>query len=448
MNKENIKKVRLLSNINEVGIMCTLPIFKTHEIEARPTDLVILLGGVRDKFGYTPYWTSTAGKAAHAVITSINYSLNLHYEAAKNAKSPAIRPVLEFNKVPNRRLVQFGEYPQDIETNEEIIKELNELENSKVKTTGKKYCLDGENEISEYEFNGNKYVPVVSNANGLLHDGTKAKKGQLYWVKVEPVSWYVSQEKNLLVCTKALSAGIPFWNDLSETNEEKSNMYHFLNTKFLKDIANLEELVDENTIHLLEEGTKRLSNAFARFKTYINNNELCNEEKETVKELIRLNKDISELSDVYIKIPLYRILLNMALDFEYIHKNNSTDSTRALWNFSDILSLLFNCIKFKKSSIDIASCIKDFIIDVSNKTFELCRRDGKYLLEKSDYGYRYLIYQYLYGIIDIILEKDDDEIGNKLIKYAKYDDGKYNDLLAKLDAELQLYDSYNNHGAK
>ena len=63
MTIENVKNIRLLDNIREVGLFHKLPIFDgMYELEAKPTDLVVLSGGVRDGLGYTPYWTSTSGR--------------------------------------------------------------------------------------------------------------------------------------------------------------------------------------------------------------------------------------------------------------------------------------------------------------------------------------------------------------------------------------------------
>ena len=79
MTADNIEKIRLLDNVKEVGLFHKIPIFNDLELEAKPTDLVLLSGGVKDDKGYTPYWTSTSGRDHIAVITQTEYTDNKNY---------------------------------------------------------------------------------------------------------------------------------------------------------------------------------------------------------------------------------------------------------------------------------------------------------------------------------------------------------------------------------
>ena len=248
MTVENIEKIRLLDNVKEVGLFHRIPIFDELELEAQPTDLVLLTGGVKDGKGYTPYWTSTSGRDHIAVITSVEYTDDKHYSCKKDALQPAIRPVLVVNSVPTTKEIQFGEYPQFIETDEDVIVELEAVARRKKLSglTGKKYSL-GNKLYVEYAYNGCKYIAIESKTEGeLLSNGQLTQKGKTYWVKVAPVTWYVDQQSKLIFSKYGLLSGIPYWGVKENDNFENSNMYEFLSTKMLDDISFVSEIRKTN----------------------------------------------------------------------------------------------------------------------------------------------------------------------------------------------------------
>ncbi len=246
--------IRLLDNISEVALFDgKLSIFKNNNIEAKPTDLAVLSGAVKDKLGYTFYWTSTTGKDFIALITSEDISSYKHFEADRFAKSPAIRPVIEIDSIEDKKLIKgdlkkdeivyMGEYPLFIETDEDKIIELERIArlSKRHMTTDKKYNLDEKNLYQEYVLGKDKYVRFVcNNEEQLLSNGEECVKDKVYWLKVTNVPWYVDREKGLLVSVYGLLSGIRYWleND-GEANYEKSNMASFLNEKMVNDIMTI-----------------------------------------------------------------------------------------------------------------------------------------------------------------------------------------------------------------
>ena len=245
MNADNIEKIRLIDNVNEVGLFHKLSIFEDNNIEAQPTDLVLLSGGAKDSQGFTPYWTNTSGRDHIAVITSSEYTDDKHYSCFKTALQPAIRPVLNVKTAPNVEEIQFGEYPQSIETDEDIIVELETVARRKklFNLTNKSYSLIGNKLYPEYVYNDNKYIAIESKTDGeVLSNGTLTQRGKTYWVKVEPVTWLVDQNAKVLVSKYGLLSGISYFGTKDSSKFEDSNINEFITTKMLQDISYVSEI--------------------------------------------------------------------------------------------------------------------------------------------------------------------------------------------------------------
>lgn len=249
MTLENIKEIRLLDNQTEVGLFNKLSLFSDKDIEAAPTDLAILSGGPKDKYGYTPYWTQTIGRAHVAVITSPEWTRDRHYSCDMGALMPSVRPVLELESVPKEDEVLAGEYPLFVEEDEDLEIDLETIakHNKLANVTGKKYFINGKVYI-EYAYKDNKYILFECKNDGvLLSNGRLSKRGKVYPVKVAPVPWIVDHQKNLLLSKYGLLAGVSYWG--TKTNQEKfeeSNMYEFLHDKMLDDIRTVSEIRKTN----------------------------------------------------------------------------------------------------------------------------------------------------------------------------------------------------------
>lgn len=146
--------------------------------------------------------------------------------------------------------VEYGEYPQ-YAASLELSKILEEkYVNKTLNKTGKTYTtnIDKEDggfkpkENTEYEYKGKKYVRMIydnycSMNSKILSNGCKYNIGDHVWVEVSPIKWYVEKKEKLLLSKTSLVAGIRFC-DIGEYfgDFNKTEVYHFLNTYFVKDI--------------------------------------------------------------------------------------------------------------------------------------------------------------------------------------------------------------------
>ena len=451
MKKENVKKMRLLNGKTEVGLFNNvLPIFQYYlDLEAKPTDLCLLTGGVKDKKGYTPYFCNACNRDAQSVITSTEYTDDKHYYAKKNVVTPAIRPVLDVIDVPDARAIYFGEYPQFVEKNVDICNELTKLRNSDATTTGKTYCFDGEHEISEYEYKGNKYVPVISSTDAeLLSDGTTTISGELYWVKVSPVIWYVDKDAKVLLSVYALLSGVRFWIDnLEEVDYEKSNMSSFINNFLMRDITNCKDLrIDHNEkltrlLNLTERDITKIniSRVFKEYKRILSFSFVSSNGKETINLYAKQNKAISSLPETPLKDILYKLLLNNANGLFELLK--STTKKEVVYNYMiNEISLLNDAVRTKSATIDL-SVLTTFLAAISSRIDKIYQHNQDYftdiLCEKW-----YMVHDYLHEIFNILTLTDQNLITKKLQKFVIYEN-KFNDILIRLDVDLGLYTPYN-----
>jgi hypothetical protein len=440
MKKENVKKIRLLNNLKEVGIFEQLNAFNNLQIEAKPTDLCLLTGGNKDKLGYTPYWTSTVGHMYHAVITSEDYSLDRHDSVTKDQSYPAIRPVVEIENVPNDDIIYFGEYPQGIETNKEICDELTKLHNSGTSLTGKTYCFDGENEIPEYEYKGSRYVPVVSSTKGeILSDGSETVDGKLYWVKVSPLLWHVDKDTKIMFTKDGILSGIPFWDDATELDLEKSVMYPFLKNKLLRDITNCKEYDEkfDKTINSEDEMKQLMVARLMHLKNLLYNNQ-SEETIKTIKGFIERKRKLDNLPEDELKKVLYGILYNNITDFTFMIQGiNSYDNINK--SFIDTINNLLNAVKIKTKenpglNIEV---LELFLTCVRKRMVNILSQQRRYLFDRNREKWVY-INSYFNDIFNILMENDPKVIAKALKKFVVYED-KYNDLLIELDLDLGLY---------
>ena len=440
MKKENVKNIRLLNNLKEVGIFERINAFNNIPIEAVPTDLCLLTGGIRDRFGYTPYWTSTTGHIYHAVITSQAYSLDRHYSIEKDVSHPAIRPVVEIDKVPDADIIYFGEYPQEIETDKEICSELTKLRDSGATTTGKTYCLDGEHELPEYEYKGSRYVPVVSSTNGeILSDGTKTVRGKLYWVKVSPLLWYIDKDSKIMFTKDGILSGIPFWNDVNELDLEKSFMMPFLKDKLLRDITNCKEYDEkyDNTISSEEQMKNLMVERLKGLKNFLYSGQ-SQDTINTIKGFIERKRKLDNLPESNLKKVLYEVLYNNINDFSTMFQGvNAYDNINK--SFIDNMDALLKAVKIKikeNPSLNL-EVLELFLTCVRKRMVNILPQQQKYLFERN--RERWVnINTYFNDIFNILMEDDPKVIADSLKKFVVYED-KYNDLLIELDLDLGLY---------
>lgn len=246
-----------------------LDIFNKYGIKAFITDFSILLGGsyrvgessiTKNYIG--EWWT----KDPYCnLITIVDYFGTASYNRVYDNKI-GVRPVIpyssifftSFNKQRNNQgilEVEFGEYPQDI-VSEDLSIELENLYLDKtINKTGKNYTTDFISDTLyenitkskthiEYEYNDKKYIRFVGNSiceGEKLSDGRFIKKGKPYWVEVKPIKWLIDEKTGLALCEKIVFAGIKF-NGYTQYiyNFKTSNIKKFMDNYFAKEIIPVE----------------------------------------------------------------------------------------------------------------------------------------------------------------------------------------------------------------
>ena len=115
--------------------------------------------------------------------------------------------------------VEFGEYPQNVVTNSDLLDELEELyNNNKLCITGKNYIpviYHHKKSFPEYIYKGRKFIRMPFE----IKDIGNFEFGKYYWIEVEPVIWTVNPKNNVAISKYVLFAGVSY-NDLKEYFEK------------------------------------------------------------------------------------------------------------------------------------------------------------------------------------------------------------------------------------
>ena len=118
-------------------------------------------------------------------------------------------------------------------------------------------------EYEEFEYNGKKYVRVISNCytgcftdKAKLSNGVDVKQGDIVWLAVSPIVWYVDEKSKMIVSKTLLASGIRFcYNGNFKRDFKITEMYKYLNMHFAKDIipSSIHEMTPEEKAQYEEE---------------------------------------------------------------------------------------------------------------------------------------------------------------------------------------------------
>ena len=221
-----------------------LEVIKKIGPKAAVTDYSILLGCYVDN-GYlddeeklpenktATYWTRTYDPSFNLAGT-IQHLGNFCY-LDTDIRFFGLRPMVDYNEIEdlitNSRTnekgileVEYGEYPQMLADNV-TAEELEKLYQKKVLIkTKKKYTHDitkwqdkyfgfSEKREVEYQYKKEKYIRFVATTNShqlVLSNGETSEEGKAYWIKVEPVVWYVDEERDVAFTKKIILSGIQY----------------------------------------------------------------------------------------------------------------------------------------------------------------------------------------------------------------------------------------------
>ncbi len=262
------KEFTLLSKEQTFG-NSKIDVIERLGVKCAASDFAILLGAkvnnddhvdddssLKGRIGWW-YLSSAYGAGGISIVDFDNsgYDSNL-------ILSGCVRPVIPFSNISdissnavrgrNGLLeVEYGEYPQ-YAVNSRLDRTLEyEFSAGRLKRTGKIYTTglytwDKNSktyipvEYEEFEYKGKKYVRVKSDSyrrETKLSNGVDVNEGDIVWLEVSPITWYVDEKSKMLVSKTLLASGIKFSNDYEyRGNFKTTNMYKYLNKKFAKDI--------------------------------------------------------------------------------------------------------------------------------------------------------------------------------------------------------------------
>ena len=248
-----------------------LDIISRYGTKCAITDFSILLGGYVSSDYYTSegntrkdrtgwWWTKTPYDDDARVVSKDGGRSRWYYVSRCYVAS---RPALPYSSIQSIssngvrgangiKEVEYGEYPQTI-VDENYSRELERAyNNGSLRTTGKNYTTDSvryqDTDTSfrarthtEYEYNGSKYIRFVgdSNCDGeVLSDGRTIQSGNIYWVRVEPITWLVDERANIALSKKLIFSGVQFKNRRDYKGDfDRTDIKQFMDNYFSKEIV-------------------------------------------------------------------------------------------------------------------------------------------------------------------------------------------------------------------
>ena len=246
-----------------------LDIISRYGTKCAITDFSILLGGAVSSKYYTSegntrkdrtgeWWTKTPyDNGARVVLTNGDshwLRVPFRYVGARPALPYSSIQSISSNGVRGNngiKEIEYGEYPQTI-VDENYSCELEKAyNNGSLRTTGKNYTTDSiyvlDTDISfraithtEYEYHGSKYIRFVGDSNcdgAVLSDGRTIQSGNVYWVRVEPITWLVDERANIALSKKLIFSGVQFKNWMDYKGDfDRTDIKQFMDNYFSKEI--------------------------------------------------------------------------------------------------------------------------------------------------------------------------------------------------------------------
>ena len=255
LTKEQVEGIDQLDILKKYGTKCAI------------TDFSLCLGGIhygsyKTIEGETTgvYWlfSTEEGETTLAVDEEGDISGEDTHERYIGG-----RPALPYSSIKNSAIsvtspisgvkeVIYGEYPQT-KVDETLSNELEKnYSKGSIKKTGKTYSTDSVNydyygfsfaprSHDELEYNGKKYIRIIGDYNAMditYSDGNTIKKGEPFWVAVEPIKWLVDEKANIALSKKILFSGVQFYNgDRYDGNFNNTDIKKFMDKYFSKEIV-------------------------------------------------------------------------------------------------------------------------------------------------------------------------------------------------------------------
>lgn len=258
-------KFTLLSDQLLTSRFYQLEIFKKRDFKAAITDYAILLGGfvsdqyhsgegidLKDRTGN--YWIRT-DKEGKFFVTYFGY---INHEETSN-ENIGVRPITLYSKIKkdcqNSKNakdgileLEYGQYPQNAVPKDlqQFLERTYQFSN-RVKLSTNRYSSNcgsydkWDLKINfEYEYQGKKYIRMKANfcpkEGVLLSNSETYQNGDIVWIEVSPVKWWVDRKTDIAVSENILFAGIPLEKKLG-LSYSQIDVEQFMKEYFSKEIA-------------------------------------------------------------------------------------------------------------------------------------------------------------------------------------------------------------------
>ncbi len=316
-------------------------LFKKRGTEAGITDFAILLGGYclynrlkDDRYleaGIGSYLTKSDDGMPIPRVVCNTEGRESDVKATMTRKD-GVRPVLPFtevNSIPTNGEsgeraedgvleVEYGYYPQKAVPGDIQDRLESAYKSGTISRTKNSYTTDSARHDDyvtpfqpqthqEYEYDGKRYVRVIANPfypDFSLSNGEQYKDGDIVWVEVSPVKWWVDEENHKMMTENIILAGLQFDREDEYHTEDfdKTFIKRFMDEYLSK------ELVQSRGPISLEEQTEQANRA------EIENKEIIQEEALTLHNIKEVEEYAKDGASAYTNIgKMYNSLLEKEL---------------------------------------------------------------------------------------------------------------------------------------
>ena len=257
-------------------------------------------------YGGGTWWLKTSNDSDNAYYVSergINFEGDVDYKNRGVRPSISYSAIKEYSKViseiGNIKEIGFGFYPQTVVSDDEAKILENKYQNDELDMTGKTYTQNQPyNKLPEYEDDSGKYIRLIGNNQNKNNKLSKDRCIELYkpyWIKVEPIIWYVDEKRDVAFSQKILFSGIPFNEEKTyDGNFETTYIKKFMDSCFAKEI--LPESISKTIFDISEvkKVTKEEStNLGKKICDIVNWHDYLDDELNKVIDLIRSGADVN-----------------------------------------------------------------------------------------------------------------------------------------------------------
>lgn len=281
--------------------------FAVYGVTAKETDFCIF-----SKYSSWPgggtWWlkTNNCDNVYYVAESGNSFVGDVDYKNRGARPAISYSAIKEYSKViseiGNMKTIGFGFYPQTVVSDDEAQILENKYQNNELDMTGKDYTTFYPNrpydKLPEYEDDSGKYIRLIGSEQNKNNKLSKDKCIELYkpyWIKIEPIIWYVDEKRDVAFSQKILFSGIPFNEEQTyDGNFENTYIKKFIDSYFAREI--LPEKISKtifdvsNAKKVTKEEAKNLGKKICDI---VNWHDYLDDELNKVIDLIRSGADVN-----------------------------------------------------------------------------------------------------------------------------------------------------------